>query len=119
RNKQVQLSYLNSVAADFYRLLHLDDTLDQKPLDIQVTSEGLKMTLFDRARRPIFSENGTEFTNWGKFLMQNLAWLIDEHHFHVTIDGHTRAGLNLNRDNYTPWELSADRANASRRSLVY
>jgi chemotaxis protein MotB len=51
--------------------------------------------------------------------MQNLAWLIDEHHFRVTIDGHTRSGLNLGRDDYTPWELSADRANASRRSLVY
>ena len=119
KNKEVQLSFLNSVAADFYRLLHLDDTLDQKPIDIQVTSDGLRMTLFDRSKRPIFTENGAEFTPWGKFLMQNLAWLIDEHHFLVTIDGHTRSGLNLGREDYTPWELSADRANASRRSLVY
>jgi len=119
KNKEIQLSFLNSVAADFYRLLHLDDTLDQKPIDIQVTSDGLRMTLFDRARRPIFVENGAEFTPWGKFLMQNLAWLIDQHHFHVTIDGHTRSGLNLAREDYSPWELSTDRANASRRSLVY
>src|ERR1700761_9016234 len=80
-DRQIQLSFLNSVAADFYRLLHLDENLDSKPIDIQVTSDGLRITLFDRARRPLFTENGAEFTDWGKFLMQNLAWLIDRHHF--------------------------------------
>jgi chemotaxis protein MotB len=48
-----------------------------------------------------------------------MAWLIDRHHFHVTIDGHTRAGLKLPREDYSAWELSSDRANAARRKLVY
>ena len=51
--------------------------------------------------------------------MQNLSWTIDRHDFHVTIDGHTKAKLDLGRDNYSSWELSADRANAARRSLVH
>lgn len=51
--------------------------------------------------------------------MQNLAWLIDRHGFRVTIDGHTRAQLVLNKPDYSAWELSTDRANAARRSLVY
>jgi chemotaxis protein MotB len=119
KNKQIELSFLNSVAADFYRLIHLDDTLDEKPIDVQVTSDGLKMTLFDRARRPIFVENSSEFTPWGKLLMQNLAWLIDRHHFRVSIDGYTRAGIEFKKGDYSAWELSTDRANASRRSLVY
>src|SRR5687768_13181880 len=46
KDKQIELSFLNSVAADFYRLLHLDQELDQKPIDIQVTSDGLRITLF-------------------------------------------------------------------------
>ena len=37
KSKQIELSFLNSVAADFYRLLHLDQNQDEKPLDIQVT----------------------------------------------------------------------------------
>ncbi len=119
KNKAVELSFLNAVAADFYRLLHLDEDLDKKPIDIAVTSDGLRITLFDRAKHPLFVENGTEFTAWGKYVMQNLAWLIDRHHFHVTIDGHTRSNLNLPRADYGAWELSADRANAARRSLVY
>jgi chemotaxis protein MotB len=119
QNKQIELSFLNSVAADFYRLLHLDQSLDQKPVDVQVTSDGLRMTLFDRASRPLFKENTAEFTDWGIHLIQSMAWLIDRHHFRVTIDGHTRTGLQLPVEDYSSWELSSDRANAARRKLVY
>lgn len=119
QDKQIELSFLNSVAADFYRLLHLDQNLDQKPIDIQVTSDGLRVTLFDRAKQPLFKDDGVEFTEWGMHLMQSMAWLIDRHHFRVTIDGHTREGLALPREEYSPWELSSDRANAARRKLVY
>ncbi len=118
-NKQIELTFLNSVAADFYRLLHLDNDLANKPIDIQVTTDGLRLTLFDRVNRPLFIGNTTEFTEWGRFVMQSLSWTIDRHHFHVTIDGHTRARLELNRNDYGAWELSADRANAARRSLVH
>lgn len=118
KDKELELSFLNSVAADFYRLLHLDQTLDQRPIDIQVTSDGLRITLFDRASQPLFLEDSAEFTDWGLHLVQSLAWLIDRHHFRVTIDGHTREGLVLPREEYSAWELSSDRANAARRKLV-
>src|SRR5262245_44913240 len=45
RNKQIQMTFLNSVAADFYRLLHLDENLQDKPIDVQVTTDGLRVTL--------------------------------------------------------------------------
>jgi chemotaxis protein MotB len=119
RNKQIQMTFLNSVAADFYRLIHLEENFQDKPIDIQVTTDGLRITLFDRAKRPLFVNDTTEFTEWGKFIMQSLAWTIDRHQFRVTVDGHTKAKLVMNRADYTPWELSADRANAARRSLVH
>jgi chemotaxis protein MotB len=119
QDKQVDISYLNAVAADFYRLLHIDQDLQKKPIDIEVTSDGLRVTLFDRGEHPLFSGDSAGFTPWGKFVMQNLAWLIDRHGFRVTIDGHTRSELALTKPDYTSWELSTDRANAARRSLVY
>lgn len=119
KNKEIELSFLNSVAADFYRLLHLDQTLDQKPIDIQVTSDGLRLTLFDRASRPLFKDNTAEFTEMGIHLIQSMAWIIDRHHFRVTIDGHTRAGIVMPDENYSAWELSMDRANAARRKLTH
>ena len=118
KNKQIELNFLNSVAADFYRLLHFDQDLNQKPIDIQVTSDGLRITLFDRAKRPLFTDNSSELTEWGKFVLQSMAWIIEHHHFRVTIDGHTRSNLKLDREDYTAWELSTDRANTARRVLV-
>jgi chemotaxis protein MotB len=119
RNKQIQMTFLNSVAADFYRLLHLDENFNEKPIDIQVTTDGLRVTLYDRAKRPLFVSGTTELTEWGSFVLQNLAWTIDRHQFTVTIDGHARAKTASSKPNYTSWELSADRANAARRTLVH
>jgi chemotaxis protein MotB len=119
RGKLIQMTFLNSVAADFYRLIHLDENLEQKSIDIQVTTDGLRVTLFDRGKRPLFKPETTEFTEWGAFIMQNLAWMIERHAFSVTIDGHAGPVTTSKEKNYTSWELSADRANASRRTLVH
>jgi len=121
RDKQIQMTFLNAVAADFYRLLHLDQNLEGKPIDIQVTTDGLRVTLFDQAKRPLFTPGTTELTPWGSFLLQSLAWVIDRHQFNVTIDGHastSSAALEARKD-YSLWELSSDRANVTRRMLVH
>lgn len=117
--REVDMQFLNSLAKDFFRLLHVDEDLAEKPIDVQVTSDGLRVTLYDRARRPLFVENTAEFTEWGRFVMQSLAWLIDRHQFRVVVEGHTRKGLVLPKEDYTAWELSSDRANASRRALTF
>ena len=119
KNRAIEMTFLNTVAADFYKMLHLDQSLEDKPIDIQVTSDGLRITMYDRGKRPLFVNDSTEFTEWGKFLMQNLAWMIDRHHFRVTIDGHTRAPAPSVVSDDRGWELSAGRANAARRVLVY
>ena len=117
--RDVDLQFLNALAKDFFRMLHVDEDLADRPIDIQVTSDGLRVTLYDRARRPLFAENTSEFTEWGRFVMQSLAWLVDRHQFRVVVEGHTRKGLMLPNDNYSPWELSSDRANAARRALTF
>lgn len=119
RQRQIQMTYLNSVAADFYRLINLEPSEEKKPIDIQVTSDGLRVTLFDRAKRPLFDAQSTQFTPWGTFVLQNMAWTIDRHGFNVSIVGHAGAASFPDRPGYSHWELSADRANAARRTLVH
>lgn len=114
----IDLQFLNSVAKDVYRLLNLDENLADKPIDVQVTSDGLRITLYDRAQKPLFEDRTSDFTPWGQFILQSLAWMIDRNKFHLVIEGHTRSGIALDNPDYTPWELSADRANAARRALV-
>jgi chemotaxis protein MotB len=117
--KEIDLQFLSSIAKDFYRLLNMEEDLAGKPIDIQVTSDGLRITLFDRARKPLFKDESQEFTEWGRFMMQNLAWIVDRYKFHVIIEGHSRSGVTLPNPDYSLWELSSDRANASRRLLTY
>lgn len=110
---------LNSVAADFYRLLHLQQDLAEKPIDVEVSSDGLRVTVFDRGRKPVFVGDTAELTEWGRFVLQNLAWVIDHHQFRVIIDGHARTEGSAPRQDYSSWELSTDRAQAARRALVH
>ncbi|WP_404423626.1 flagellar motor protein MotB [Nibricoccus sp. IMCC34717] len=118
-NRDIDLQFLNSIAKDFFRMIKMDQDVADKPIDIQVTSDGLRVNLFNRARKPLFKDNTAEFTEWGQFMMQSLAWVIERNKLYVVIDGHTKSGLVLPDDKYTAWELSSDRANAARRALTF
>ena len=112
------LAFLNALAKELNRMLNISDAAQSdQPVDVEVTSDGLKVTVYDRANRPIFEKNTAKFTTWGKFVMQNLAWIVDHNKFKATIDGHAATGTLLPDENYGLWELTADRANAARRLL--
>lgn len=115
----IDLVYLNSVAQDFYRLLNVEENFEDRPIDIQVTSDGLRISLFDRSNRPIFKKDSAELTEWGDFVLQNLAWMIDRHRFRVIIEGHCASGYDLDRPDYSIWDLTSDRANTARRALTH
>lgn len=117
--KAVKMTLLNSVAADFFRLLHLEENLAEKPIDVEITADGLRVTVFNRANKPIFVNDTAELTEWGQFVMQNLAWIIDHHRFRVIIEGHTRSNIAFAKQNYTSWNLSCDRALTTRGALVF
>jgi chemotaxis protein MotB len=111
--------FLKAIAKDFVRLLNVKED-EKEPIEIQITSDGLKMNIYNRSKKPIFRDNTTEPTEWGTKVFQNLAWLIERYNFQVYLEGHTPAGLDLGPNkNYTAWELSTDRANSSRRLMEF
>jgi chemotaxis protein MotB len=112
------LAFLNALAKELNRMLNISDAVQtENPVSVEVTSDGLRVTVYDRAKLPIFEKNTAKFTDWGKFVMQNLAWIVDHNKFKATIDGHAAAGTVLPDPNYGLWDLTADRANAARRLL--
>lgn len=112
------LAFLNALAKELNRMLNVAEAVPQdKPVEVEVTSDGLKVTIYDRAKNPVFEKNTAQFTSWGKLVMQNLAWMIERNKFRATIDGHAAHGTALPDKNYGLWELTADRANAARRLL--
>ncbi len=113
------LSFLTALAKELNRMLNVSDVSTEKPVDMEITSDGLKVTLYDRESQPLFEKNAAKPTKWGTFVLQNLAWLAERNNLRVTIDGHTATGFVPTSQDYGPWELSADRANASRRLMEY
>lgn len=118
-SSMVDLSMLNKLAANFTKALDIDQNDSDAPVEVKVTNEGLKLTVFDRNDRPLFEEKSDKFTKWGDFVIQNLAWGMDRYKFRIRIDGHTAAGPSDSDGEYSGWELSSDRANATRRALQY
>ncbi len=118
RTEISDIKVLYEMAEEFMRLLNIDSANpDQKPIDLDFTSDGLRVTLYDRDAHPFFVENSAEYTPWGSFVVQTLAWLMQRHNFKVRVDGFVAEGFLGAGWEYTAWELSSDRANITRRLL--
>ena len=89
---------------------------DQLLLDI--TSEGLRIQIVDKENRPMFDSGSAELKGYTKEILHELAKTINTVPNRISLTGHTDAARFVGRKNYSNWELSADRANASRRELV-
>lgn len=112
------MEVLYKMAQEFMKLLNVDTANpDQNPVDIDVTSDGLRVTLYDRDAHPFFVENSSDFTPWGSFVVETLSWLVQRHNFKVRVDGYVSEGFEGDGWDYTAWELSSDRASITRRLL--
>lgn len=116
----VDMAFLHALANDLYRLLNIQSSEDEhKPIDIAVTADGLRITVFDRRSQPFFKTGSAEFTEWGEMVVQNLAWVMDQYNMAVRIDSYAGQNFPGNSSAYGPWELASDRGNTMRRSLVH
>ncbi|MGF1483030.1 MAG: flagellar motor protein MotB [Opitutales bacterium] len=116
---RVNMEMLQEISDEFYKLMNINQEEAQKPVEIEVTQEGLRITLYDRPGKPLFKRHTSEFTTWGNYAVQNLSWLMDRYELRVRIDAYTPAGYPTISENYGVWELTADRANATRRLLEH
>lgn len=109
---------LYDMAQEFMKLLNVESAKpDEKPVDLDVTSDGLRVTLYDRDAHPFFVENSADYTPWGSFVIETLAWLVQRHSFMVRVDGYVSEGYEGDGWDYTAWELSSARALSTRRLL--
>lgn len=116
----VELNMLRKIAQDLLRSLESNpETPDDNPVKLEMMPDGLRISIFDRNRKPIFEQDSAQFTPYGAWVISTLAWEVSRFSgsFNVEIEGHTESGRPAVRDQYGDWELSADRANAARRKL--
>jgi len=91
----------------------------REQMRFEMTPEGLRIQLLDTESRPMFELGSDRVAPYMRDLLRTLAPLLNELPNRVAISGHTDSlGYAGGDTGYSNWELSADRANASRRELV-
>lgn len=86
---------------------------------VDVTTEGLRIQIVDSKNRPMFALGSAEVEPYMRDILRQLAPMLNEVPNKISISGHTDSTpYTGDQAGYSNWELSSDRANASRQELV-
>ena len=86
---------------------------------IDITSDGLRIQIVDVQNRPMFALAKADLQPYTKEILFEIGQLLNGIPNKISLSGHTDATpYSSGEKGYSNWELSADRANASRRALV-
>ncbi|WP_374519897.1 flagellar motor protein MotB [Undibacterium squillarum] len=92
----------------------------KKQLLLDITTEGLRIQMVDEQNRPMFALARAELQPYTREILHEIGKALNEVSNKISLSGHTDATpYGLGEKGYSNWELSADRANASRRELIY
>jgi chemotaxis protein MotB len=90
----------------------------EKNLKIDQTEDGIRIQLLDQEKISMFPTGSAAMNPRSKELLEKVAEVVKTLPNKIEISGHTDAQPYPGGHDYTNWELSSDRANASRRVLV-
>lgn len=86
---------------------------------VDMTPEGLRITLNDSLGRPLFEDGSAQMHEYTKTMLGVVANVLSPLSNRLSIGGHTDVvPYRGSNPAYTNWELSADRAQASRKMLM-
>ena len=86
---------------------------------LDMTSEGLRIQIVDENNRPMFDSGSSIVKPYMRELLRIIGDVLTDVPNSLTLEGHTDAKPFGNGERgYSNWELSSDRANASRRELL-
>ncbi|MGV3741193.1 MAG: flagellar motor protein MotB [Burkholderiaceae bacterium] len=119
--ERLELMKLKALKARIEAAIENNPILKQfkKQLLIDITSEGLRIQIVDEQNRPMFALARAELQPYTREILHEIGRMLNEVDNRVSISGHTDATPYASGEKgYSNWELSADRANASRRELI-
>jgi chemotaxis protein MotB len=91
----------------------------QKQLRVELTPDGLRIQIVDEQSRAMFDSGSAALKDYTKAILRELGKLMNDVPNKISLSGHTDAKpYSSGERGYSNWELSADRANASRRELI-
>lgn len=131
-HKDGEVSQEEAMADADYRALEamkekLDELIQNSPifqqfrsqLLVDITTEGLRLQIVDSDNRAMFELASASVAPHMRAILREIAPMLNDWPNKVTLAGHTDSIVYARGDKaYSNWELSADRANASRRELA-
>lgn len=116
-----EVARLQSLKNQLEQLIENDPKLSQykNQLLIDMTTEGLRIMIVDAQNRPMFQMGSAALQPYTVEILREIGKTLNQVPNKIGLSGHTDAthyqGGSLG---YSNWDLSADRANASRRELI-
>lgn len=84
----------------------------------EITQDGLRIQIMDAENRPMFALGSANLQPYFEDILLAMADTIRAVPNKISISGHTDAKPFVGRGDFGNWELSSNRANAARRTLV-
>ena len=85
---------------------------------LEMTRDGLRIQIVDEQNRPMFDSGSAVVKPYMRELLREIGSVLTEVPNRISLEGHTDAQpFGAGDRGYSNWELSSDRANASRREL--
>ena len=88
-------------------------------IKLEITPDGLLIQIVDDQKRPMFDSGSAAVKPYMRDILREIGIALMDVENKISLDGHTdRSAYSNAARGYSNWELSADRANASRRELA-
>ncbi len=88
-------------------------------IKLEITPDGLQIQIVDDQRRPMFDVGSSAVKPYMRDILREIGVTLADVDNRLSLDGHTdQMPYGNSARGYSNWELSADRANATRRELI-
>ena len=117
--KEKETEKLKELKTTIEKAIEASPKLQQfkKQILLDITSEGLRIQVIDEKNRPMFKSGSAILEPYTKEILYEIGIMLNQVPNKVSLSGHTDAQAYSVGDR-SNWELSAERANASRRELI-
>jgi len=119
--KRKEQERFETLKADIEKMIEQSPQLAQfkKQMLLDITTEGLRIQIVDEQNRPMFDSASAELKPYTREILRQIGKSLNGVSNRISLAGHTDAAQFAGGDKgFSNWELSANRANASRRELV-
>jgi chemotaxis protein MotB len=119
--ERIEKQRLESLKGELEALIEATPALKQfkNQLLLDLTTEGLRIQIVDEKNRPMFDSASSELKPYTRDILREIGRALNKVENRISLSGHTDATPYAGGDRgFGNWELSTNRANASRRELV-